>query len=138
MPINTDPSTPPPTIGKIGPYTVFITPPPTPTPTAAAPPSPPPAAPIYETPKKVVCPPAPQIHSSTLTHNSDDSSVRGFLRAAVNKAQHVNSSLDEHLARWFGLNQSKYQWAVDDYFETKGLDKGVKLKDSTTKKVQNV
>ncbi|KAJ6993891.1 hypothetical protein NC653_016882 [Populus alba x Populus x berolinensis] len=33
----------------------------------------------------------------------------------------AHSSLDDHLARWFGLNQSKYQWALDDYYETKGL-----------------
>lgn len=32
----------------------------------------------------------------------------------------AHSSLDDHLARWFGLNQSKYQWALDDYYETKG------------------
>lgn len=25
------------------------------------------------------------------------------------------------MARWFGLNQSKYQWALDDYYENKGL-----------------
>ncbi|CAN1229247.1 hypothetical protein LINGRAPRIM_LOCUS1357 [Linum grandiflorum] len=126
MPINADPSTPPPTIGKIGPYTVFITPPPTPQP----------PSPIYDTPKKVVCPPAPQIQSSNLPGADDDSSsVRGFFRTAVTKVQHVNSSLDEHLARWFGLNQSKYQWALDDYFETKGLD--AKAKDAP-KKAQNV
>ena len=33
----------------------------------------------------------------------------------------AHSSLDDHLARWFGLNQSKYQWALDDYYENKGL-----------------
>ena len=33
----------------------------------------------------------------------------------------AHSSLDDHLARWFGLNQSKYQWALDDYYESKGL-----------------
>lgn len=32
----------------------------------------------------------------------------------------AHSSLDDHLARWFGLNQSKYQWALDDYYESKG------------------
>ncbi|KAJ6698774.1 hypothetical protein OIU79_012134, partial [Salix purpurea] len=40
---------------------------------------------------------------------------------AVNKVQNAHSSLDDHLARWLGLNQSKYQWALDDYYETKGL-----------------
>ena len=33
----------------------------------------------------------------------------------------AHSSLDDHLARWFGLNQSKYQWALDDYYESKGM-----------------
>ncbi|CAN1129357.1 hypothetical protein LINPERPRIM_LOCUS17390, partial [Linum perenne] len=65
-------------------------------------------------------PPAPQIHFFTLSHNSVDSLVHDFLRAAVSKATRVNSSLDDHLARWFGLNQSKYQWEVDDYFEING------------------
>ncbi|KAJ0725235.1 hypothetical protein HanPI659440_Chr12g0456461 [Helianthus annuus] len=34
-----------------------------------------------------------------------------------------HSSLDEYVAHWFGLNQSKYQWALDDYYESKGSDK---------------
>ena len=34
MPINKEPATPPPMIGKIGPYTVFVTPPPTPKPSS--------------------------------------------------------------------------------------------------------
>lgn len=29
-------------------------------------------------------------------------------------------SLDEYLADWFGLNQSKYQWALNDYYESSG------------------
>jgi len=33
----------------------------------------------------------------------------------------AHSSLDDHVARWFGLNQSKYQWALDDYYESKGM-----------------
>lgn len=32
----------------------------------------------------------------------------------------AHSSLDDHMARWLGLNQSKYQWALDDYYESKG------------------
>ncbi|KAJ0964859.1 hypothetical protein J5N97_025997 [Dioscorea zingiberensis] len=35
--------------------------------------------------------------------------------------QNAYSSLDEYLADWFGLNQSKYQWALNDYYENKGL-----------------
>ncbi|CAI0427804.1 unnamed protein product [Linum tenue] len=133
MPINSDPSTPPPTIGKIGPYTVFITPPPTP---SSSPLSPPPNL-HHDSPKKVVCPPAPQIHSAKPLTKTDDESAGGFFRSAVSKVQLVNSSLDEHLARLFGLNQSKYQWALDDYFETKGLDQGAKAKEFPGK-AQNV
>lgn len=25
------------------------------------------------------------------------------------------------MADWFGLNQSKYQWALNDYYENKGV-----------------
>lgn len=32
----------------------------------------------------------------------------------------AHSSLDGFVAHWFGLNQSKYQWALDDYYESKG------------------
>lgn len=32
----------------------------------------------------------------------------------------AHSSVDDHLVRWFGLNQSKYQWALDEYYEGKG------------------
>jgi len=31
----------------------------------------------------------------------------------------AHSSVDDHLVRWFGLNQSKYQWALDEYYESK-------------------
>ncbi|KAK8967588.1 hypothetical protein KSP40_PGU000505 [Platanthera guangdongensis] len=33
----------------------------------------------------------------------------------------AHSSLDEYLPEWLGLDQSRYQWAVDDYFENTGL-----------------
>ena len=32
----------------------------------------------------------------------------------------VHSSFDERLADWFGLDQSKYQWALNDYYENNG------------------
>lgn len=32
----------------------------------------------------------------------------------------AHESLDGHVAYWFGLNQSKYQWALDDYYEANG------------------
>ncbi|CAK7337555.1 unnamed protein product [Dovyalis caffra] len=145
MPINKDPSTPPPLIGKIGPYTVFMTPPSTPSPkpttAAAANESP---FPVFDSPKKVVSPPPPvqpppqQIDKSVSSYRVSDGSVLGFLKNAANKVQTAHSSLDDHLARWFGLNQSKYQWALDDYYETKGLEKeGAKAKEISSK-VQSV
>ncbi|KAE9601655.1 hypothetical protein Lal_00040708 [Lupinus albus] len=113
-------STPSPVIGKIGPYTVFITPPSTPKPLSLSPSStkvlPPP-----------VHPPPPQIHNPAVlpaAGTATSSSVLGFLKNAVTKVQTAHSSLDDHLARWFGLNQSKYQWALDDYYETNGIEKG--------------
>uniref|UniRef100_A0A2P2J9C8 Uncharacterized protein n=1 Tax=Rhizophora mucronata TaxID=61149 RepID=A0A2P2J9C8_RHIMU len=116
MAINRDPFTPPPTIAKMGPYTVFKTPP---TLKAEDPP-------VFRPPNKVVSPPpvlAPpqQIDKSAFAQLVSDGSVGGFFRSAVTKVQNAHSSLDDHLARWFGLNQSKYQWALDDYYESKGL-----------------
>lgn len=32
----------------------------------------------------------------------------------------AHASLDEYLADWLGLNQSKYQWALNDYYESTG------------------
>jgi hypothetical protein len=29
----------------------------------------------------------------------------------------AHASLDEYVANWFGLDQSKYQWALNDYYE---------------------
>ncbi|KAG5219321.1 proline-rich receptor protein [Salix suchowensis] len=147
MPINKDPSTPPPMIGKIGPYTVFMTPPSTPSPMSTATNA---SAtneskfPVFDSPKKVVSPPPPvqpppqQIDKSVYSHQVSDGSVLGFFKNAVNKVQNAHSSLDDHLARWLGLNQSKYQWALDDYYETKGLEKeGAKAKEISSK-VQSV
>ncbi|KAK7852159.1 uncharacterized protein LOC112017152 [Quercus suber] len=136
MAINRD-STPPPMIGKIGPYTVFMTPPSTPSPKPFQ-------QPVFDSPKKIVVPPPPpvqpppqQFTKSLQSPNSNDSVV-GFFKNAVTKVQNAHSSLDDHLARWFGLNQSKYQWALDDYYESKGLEKGdAKAKDLSSK-IQSV
>ncbi|MBA0609985.1 hypothetical protein Godav_010887, partial [Gossypium davidsonii] len=127
MPIKRDPSIPPPMISKIGPYTVFVTPPSTPSPTdppvfhspkKAAPPSPSP----YPSAPPPVQPPPQQFDKSFLISQSlSDGSFLGFFKNAAFKLQNAHSSLDDHLARWFGLNQSKYQWALDDYYESKGL-----------------
>ncbi|KAH1107871.1 hypothetical protein J1N35_011639 [Gossypium stocksii] len=134
MPINRDPSTPPPMIGKIGPYTVFVTPPSTPTPTEP---------PVFQSPQKAVAPPAPapppvrpppQQFDKSFVVSDSDGSILSFFRNAAFKVQNAHSSMDDHLARWFGLNQSKYQWALDDYYESKGLEKeGVKVKEISSK-----
>ncbi|KAL5549223.1 hypothetical protein UlMin_004454 [Ulmus minor] len=133
MAINKDSSTPPPMIGKIGPYTVFMTPPPTPKPEQR----------VFDSPKKVVVPPMvvpppvqppPHQFDKSISASDSDGSVLGFFKNAVTKVQNAHSSLDDHLARWFGLNQSKYQWALDDYYESKGLEKdGAKVKEMSTK-----
>ncbi|KAA0058264.1 uncharacterized protein E6C27_scaffold274G005900 [Cucumis melo var. makuwa] len=126
MPINSE-STPPPLIGKIGPYTVFMTPPPTPSPTSQP-------QPVFESPKKVIQPPPvqPPPHQfdksvSLAAVPNGNASVSGFFRNAVSKVQNAHSRLDDHLARWFGLNQSKYQWALDDYYESKGMKISINL-----------
>ncbi|KAG5382516.1 hypothetical protein IGI04_033991 [Brassica rapa subsp. trilocularis] len=154
MPINRDPSTPPPVIGKIGPYTVFMTPPATPKPPES--PSSVPQNPIVQPP---VLPPPQQFKS--VASSEQDGSVLGFFKNAVTKVQNgtereksededcsvfvlnyfttAHSSVDDHLVRWFGLNQSKYQWALDEYYEGKGSSemKSVEAKEMPGK-VQSV
>ncbi|XP_021989600.1 uncharacterized protein LOC110886146 isoform X2 [Helianthus annuus] len=100
-----EPATPPPTIGKMGPYTVFITHP--------SDPSDPPVQSPPVLSSHPVQPPPVQYPKST-------SPKSGFIWDAVAKVQKAHSSLDEYVAHWFGLNQSKYQWALDDYYESKG------------------
>lgn len=75
MPINRE-STPPPVIGKIGPYTVFMTPPSTPKP----------SDPVFEAPKKVVPPPV-QPPPQLLERPVADGPVLGFFKNAVTKVQ---------------------------------------------------
>ncbi|KAF8400277.1 hypothetical protein HHK36_013574 [Tetracentron sinense] len=113
-------STPPPVIGKAGRYTVFLTPPAIPKPSETVSESP-----KIQSPKKVVLPPVqppPQRFDKLSGVNpSSNSSVLGFFWNAVAKVQNAHSSLDECLADWLGLNHSKYQWALDDYYENKGM-----------------
>ncbi|KAK8340346.1 hypothetical protein V6Z11_A08G097700 [Gossypium hirsutum] len=79
-------------------------------------------------------PPLPQQFDKSFVASDSDGSILGFFRNAIFKVQNAHSSLDDHLARWFGLNQSKYQWALDDYYESKGLEKeGVKVKEISSK-----
>eukprot|EP00262_Sarcandra_glabra_P009031 TRINITY_DN23006_c0_g1_i1.p1 TRINITY_DN23006_c0_g1~~TRINITY_DN23006_c0_g1_i1.p1 ORF type:complete len:130 (+),score=14.50 TRINITY_DN23006_c0_g1_i1:234-623(+) len=117
-------NTPPPVIGKVGRYTVFITPPVTPKPSQTVSGSPKVPPPVQPPPQQFDKPP----------RDRSSNSVFGFFWDAVAKVQNVHSSVDEYLADWFGLNQSKYQWALNDYYEGKGMEKeGTKLKDLPNK-----
>ncbi|KAJ0965633.1 hypothetical protein J5N97_026771 [Dioscorea zingiberensis] len=134
-------ATPPPVIGKAGRYTVFITPPATPKPQISSPSSVSSPSPrMADLPVKA--PPSPPLPVQVPPRQFDKpaatprgaGSTFGFFWNAVAKVQEVHSSLDEYLADWFGLNQSKYQWALNDYYESKGLDKeSVKQTELATK-----
>ncbi|GAB2224934.1 hypothetical protein Drorol1_Dr00005715 [Drosera rotundifolia] len=135
---------PSPVIGKIGPYTVFLTPPPTPSPSPSprnvvihSPTPPPPPTPtmtatatrMTESPiPAVVSPPQviqqPPVMPPPAQYMRPDEDRVGFFWTAVARVQHVHSRVDEYVANWLGLNQSKYQWALDDFYEAKGLGKG--------------
>ncbi|XP_022860125.1 uncharacterized protein LOC111380724 [Olea europaea var. sylvestris] len=130
MPIKSE-TTPPPRIGKIGPYTVFVTPPPTPNP-SVKPDSPKKTVDVpvqVQTPVKKVIQPPPPVMAPPVQY-CEDKSVFAFFWDAVSKVQSAHARLDEHVAHWFGLNQSKYQWALDDYCERNG-------KNQTEAKAQN-
>ncbi|XP_059662970.1 uncharacterized protein LOC132308772 [Cornus florida] len=109
---------PPPIIGKAGRYTIFLTPPSTPKPseTTTTPKT------HEQSPKNVaVLPPPVQPPPQHFGRPVSGSSKFGFLSDAAAKVKNAHSNLDEYIANWFGLNQSKYQWALDDYFETKAV-----------------
>ncbi|KAL3841059.1 hypothetical protein ACJIZ3_025650 [Penstemon smallii] len=130
MPINSESGTPPPRIGKIGPYTVFVTPPATPNPTPK-PDSPRKPDPVqFAAPPPVMAPPA-QFYK-------EKPSSFAFFWDAVAKVQNAHASLDENVAHWFGLNQSKYQWALDDYYEANGKNQTEEKTHVKPGKVQNV
>ncbi|XP_073118196.1 uncharacterized protein [Elaeis guineensis] len=151
-------ATPPPVIGKAGRYTIFITPPPTPKPSEAPRPLSPSLKPSPSPSPRNVAPLPVRVPSSSLSPAPAvppvqvpppqfekpaaraSPSVFGFFWNAVAKVQDVHSSLDEYLADLFGLNQSKYQWALNDYYENNEKmegSKGGKLKEHTSK-VQGV
>ncbi|VFQ77407.1 unnamed protein product [Cuscuta campestris] len=134
MPTNSNSTHHPPRIGKIGPYTVFITPPSTPSKPLEVPPvqiQPPETA--VRNPPPVMVPPKQYDKYQTKT-----GSTFGVFWDAVAKVQNAHASLDENVAYWFGLNQSKYQWALDDYYESKGIDPAEARAKATPSKVENV
>lgn len=114
------PRPPPPRIGKIGPYTVFMTPPKSG--------SPPPVA-VQVVDKS--CP----VWSPPMQY---DKPSHSFFSNALAKLQNAHASLDEQVAYWFGLNQSKYQWALDDYYETKTINQAEEKAKSVASKLENV
>ncbi|XP_010928671.1 uncharacterized protein [Elaeis guineensis] len=123
--------TPPPVIRKAGSYTVFLTPPATPkrsegprAPVASPSANPRKAASLppkaHSSPPPPVQAPPPSFGKPTTRSST---SAFGFFWDAIAKVQDVHSSLDEYLANWFGLDQSKYQWALNNYYENKEVVK---------------
>ncbi|CAL9110906.1 unnamed protein product [Musa textilis] len=129
---------PPPLIGKAGCYTIFITPPTTPTPSEL--PRSPIASPAPSLrannpekdapsqakapspllpPPPIVAPPPVQVPPLRFEKpvSTSSGSVFGFFWDAVAEVQDAHSKLDDYLADWFGLNHSKYQWALNEYYE---------------------
>ncbi|CAL9039391.1 proline-rich receptor-like protein kinase PERK9 [Musa acuminata AAA Group] len=155
---------PPPVIGKVGRYTVFITPPRTPKPSEALEPQGASLGKVAPFPEKATYSPSPKLPETPRSQSASpgkvtplpeksvpslftvpasmppvqvpplqfdkpatksSGSVFGFFWDAVAKVQDVHSSFDERLADWFGLDQSKYQWALNDYYENNGKEKEV-------------
>lgn len=61
-----------------------------------------------------------------------DGSLLAFFWDAVARVQEAHASLDEHISRWFGLDQSKYQCALNDYYERTGQE--IDLSNAGTRK----
>ncbi|KAM3220652.1 hypothetical protein P3L10_019920 [Capsicum annuum] len=118
---------PPPRIGKIGPYTVFMTPPPNSG--SAQPPQP-----VQTVVDKSSCP----VWSPPMQYDKPSNSTFGFFSNALAKLQNAHESLDEQVAYWFGLNQSKYQWALADYYDTKTINQAEEKAKAVASKVENV
>jgi hypothetical protein len=90
MSINTESTPPPPVIGKIGPYTVFMTPPSTPKPSSNPLPLHSPTSTTTINNAKIA-PPPPQIHNPLPKKTlSSDASFLGFFKNAVTKVQTGN------------------------------------------------
>ncbi|KAL3745955.1 uncharacterized protein LOC104437416 [Eucalyptus grandis] len=123
---------PPPVIGKMGPYTVFVTPTPTPEP----------AGPVLDSRAEVAPPPVrppPHRFGNAVASRPlvDRGSVLAFFKNAATKLQNAQSSLDSHMARWLGLDQSRYQWALENYYDNQRSEKEGK-KNKMSNKLQGV
>ncbi|KAJ3704626.1 hypothetical protein LUZ61_008331 [Rhynchospora tenuis] len=95
------PLPPPPVIGRAGNLTIFITPS-----TSIN------SSPVQAPPLRWQADPIPAATTSL------QSLLYDFLSTSLAKAQHVHSSLDSYVADWFGLNHSKYQRELNDYYQT--------------------
>ncbi|KAL5214089.1 hypothetical protein ABZP36_003241 [Zizania latifolia] len=66
-----------------------------------------------------------------------DGSVLAMFWYSVARVQEAHASLDDYISNWFGLDQSKYQWALNDYYESTGKEmdsgKAGKLKEFSSK-----
>uniref|UniRef100_A0A0E0P6S4 Uncharacterized protein n=2 Tax=Oryza TaxID=4527 RepID=A0A0E0P6S4_ORYRU len=66
-----------------------------------------------------------------------DGSMLALFWDTVARVQEAHASLDEYISNWFGLDQSKYQWALNEYYESNGKDmesgKAAKPKELGTK-----
>ncbi|KAL6638919.1 hypothetical protein ACP70R_023555 [Stipagrostis hirtigluma subsp. patula] len=63
--------------------------------------------------------PPPQFEKAA---TGPDGSVVAFFWDAVARVQQAHASLDEYISSWLGLDQSKYQWALDNYYECAGKE----------------
>uniref|UniRef100_A0ACD5UPG1 Uncharacterized protein n=1 Tax=Avena sativa TaxID=4498 RepID=A0ACD5UPG1_AVESA len=104
------PASPPPK----QPATVKTVSPPPPVKTVS-PPLPPPK--LFQAPPVQV--PPPQFGKAEA---KPDGSAFGFFWDAVLRVQEAHESLDGYISNWFGLDQSKYQWALNDYYESTGKE----------------
>ncbi|KAF0892604.1 hypothetical protein E2562_017323 [Oryza meyeriana var. granulata] len=51
-----------------------------------------------------------------------DGSMLTLFWDTVARVQEAHASLDEYISNWFGLDQSKYQWALNEYYESNGKE----------------
>eukprot|EP00246_Nothoceros_aenigmaticus_P016558 TRINITY_DN7624_c0_g1_i1.p2 TRINITY_DN7624_c0_g1~~TRINITY_DN7624_c0_g1_i1.p2 ORF type:complete len:125 (-),score=24.90 TRINITY_DN7624_c0_g1_i1:1534-1908(-) len=57
-------------------------------------------------------------------HSQDEPSVKpaaSFWSSSISAISKVAGNVEGRLAEWFGLNQSKFQWAVDSYLQERAV-----------------
>uniref|UniRef100_A0A0E0KNN3 Uncharacterized protein n=1 Tax=Oryza punctata TaxID=4537 RepID=A0A0E0KNN3_ORYPU len=79
---------------------------------APRPPPPPPPPPVQV--------PPPQFEKAEA--RPDGSMLALFWDTVARVQEGAHASLDEYISNWFGLDQSKYQWALNEYYESNGKD----------------